>query len=124
MAITPHEAGKISQSDVRSVDEAEKAIDIKLKTTYQGSGHVRITEPISKLSDRCRKELLRRFRASGWGVTKKHEAGCSDPREYSSGYDYWIFKAEKPINTSFGDQISNPAPPPWRDDGPINPNWR
>ena len=107
MAITPEDAGRITQEEVSSIKEAEKKIDAVLQARYQGSGSVRITDPIASLTERCRRELLARFRKAGWSVEKKHESGdFRDPRERS--YDYWVFKAglRETSHSSLGDQIA------------------
>lgn len=113
MAITPEKAGQVTQEELQSVDKAEKVVDGLLRVRFQGSGSVQIAEHICNLSERCRKELLRRFRAAGWQIEKKHESGDQrDSRERS--YDYWVFKPA-PVyrNTGFAEQINNPAPSPW-----------
>jgi len=113
MAISPKNAGQVTQAEIKAVDEAEKAVDLLLRKSFQGSGSVRVTGPLGDLSNRCRDELLRRYRIAGWQIEKKHESGdIRDPRERS--YDYWVFKAAPVVHHSgFAEQINNPAPPPW-----------
>ena len=94
MASTPQEAGKVTKDEREAVDAAEKKLDKLLRSKFTGEGPVRIVDPVSTLNKRSREELLRRYRSAGWTVTKKHEPGCSDPREYSAGYDYWTFNGQ------------------------------
>lgn len=87
MAITPEKAGQVTQAEIASVDAAEKKVDEELRKRFQGSGSVNITGPIGGLSERCQKELLRRYEVAGWSITKKHQsADQRDSRERS--YDY------------------------------------
>ncbi len=125
MAITPHEAGKVTEDELQAVSAAEKKLDALLRKNFWGSEKVRVTDPISALNTRCRKELLRRYRAANWVVEEKYNKGDPHPMvRNSDAGTYWFFSPQKPIDTSFANQINNPAPPPWREDGPINPNWR
>jgi len=115
MAITPEQAGKVTREEIEAVNKAEQELDALLQKSFKGKTSRRITDPISKLSGRCRDELLRRYAAVGWSIEKKHEsADQRDPRDRS--YDYWVFKqAPRMINTGFAEQINNPAPPPWQE---------
>lgn len=92
MAITPEDAGRISQEETQSIRDAETAIDKALKASYQGTGSVEISTPIESLTERCRREVLARYRSAGWDIKKKrYEADQRDPRERS--YDTWVFTA-------------------------------
>lgn len=122
MAITPGQAGKITEAEIATVERMEAAIDGLLKDGNQGSGAVRITAGLSGLSKRCRQEVLRRFRAAGWAIKKERTSGdIRDPRDRPS--DYWMFRAgadlpsTAPYQTDYDfcalkqrDQVS---PPPW-----------
>jgi hypothetical protein len=125
MAISPHEAGKVTQDEFKAVDSAERKLDKILKEHFQDTKEVRVTDPLSALNARCRKEILRRFRASGWAVQEKYDKGSDHALvRNSDAHTFWLFSARQPVNKGFADQINNPAPPPWRETGPINPNWR
>ena len=125
MAISPQKAGQVTQKETQAIDGAEKEIDKILRNQFQRSGSVKITKPISSLSTRGRKELLRRFRAAGWSITEGYFEGTDHGTiRRSDAHAYWTFKESPARSSSLGYQIENSAPPPWRDDGPINPNWR
>lgn len=111
MAITPQEAARITQKETEALKRAEQELDGLLKQRYRGRP-VRIDVTVNRLTERCRDELIRRYRAAGWDVERK--SGPSDPRELS-GAPYWLFKASAPINVGFASQIANPAPPPWQE---------
>jgi hypothetical protein len=90
--ITPEEAGKITQDETQSIRDAEAAIDKALKASYQGTGSVEISTPIEKLTERCRREVLSRYRTAGWDIReKRYEADQRDPRERS--YTAYVFSA-------------------------------
>lgn len=126
MAITPHEAGKVTEDEIKTVDVAEKKLDKILCKDFPGTDQVRVTIPLSALNVRCREELLRRFRASGWVIQTKYDEGSDHPLvRNSDAHPYWIFSAgSKVVEGRYGFPEVVPAPPSWRDDGPINSNWR
>lgn len=92
MAITPEEAGRVSKSETKAIEDAEREVDEHLKARYQGTGSIEIISPLDKLTDRCRRDVIARYRRAGWDIrTKTYEADPRDPREVP--YDAWIFTA-------------------------------
>lgn len=103
MAITPEEAGRVSQDESKTIQETVRIVDELLRSRYQGTGTVEICGPLERLSERCLRQVLSRYRSAGWDIkTKRYEADQRDPRERS--YTAWVFSA--------GVRPSGPA---WRD---------
>lgn len=112
MAITPDQAGRVTKEEIQAVEAAEREVDNLLRKGFQGTGTVRVTGPIGKLSRRCQDELLRRYREAGWFVEKKHESGDQrDPRG-CPGYDYWLFKPAPAYRDAGFPCQFDPEPPP------------
>jgi hypothetical protein len=112
MAITPGQAAKISEEEESVIREVELAIEDRLRRDYQGHGAVSISEPLERLTDRVRREVLNRFRAAGWSIEKKHYDGDQrDIRERS--YDSWEFSAAAPSDPGYTTRY-DPSPS-WRD---------
>jgi len=91
MAITPQEAGEVSEADKRTIEVAESVIDSMLRGQFQGSGRVTITEALRELSERSRREVLRRYMESGWDILELKES--YDPQAMTGGEGYWHFSA-------------------------------
>jgi len=106
MAIKPQDASRITEAETTAVAKAEEQVDGDLRGHFMGSGKVRVTKSLAGLNDRCREEVLRRFRQAGWTVKEGFSPGDQrDPREFSGKYWDFSAKIQQPSFNSLAHQI-------------------
>lgn len=83
MAITPEQAGQITNSELKEIEKVEASIDAKLALHFQNNNsEVSIGYNIKELSSRAREVLLDRYIKAGWQIIRGTEHDCrGEPSE-------------------------------------------
>ena len=102
--ITPQIAAHINdEKEENALHEYISEFNQELNAKYLSGGSVRIRRP-GGFTDRIERKLLDMFKESGWNIKKKYESGCSDPRESTEGFNYYVFKASAALHGEVSDE--------------------
>lgn len=116
MVVSPDDASKLSQEEIESITKAELDLDATLLKEFRKFKTIKVREPISSLSVRAQKELLRRYRKAGWYIQEGYFSGTDDGLlRCSDAYSYWNF-SEKLVggDDSLTRLLEYPGDTDWR----------
>lgn len=89
--ITPNELFGLSDDELAECDACEKAIDAKLRRLWADRQPLRLSvlHDFGKMGQKVRVELMRRYEAAGWVVSKEDDS----TKEVEFGHPSYTVKA-------------------------------